>query len=164
MNDYLLSGENFIETKNANFLLHLDENELRRFGVFGVDAEMRLLGLGEGKESIGGKLYLTNFRLFFQSHSVNRFKGTFSIFLPTIIEAKDVSQPLTLGKVMQIVTQNHNFEFVVWKIPKLITDVTAARDSISPAQIEELRIAVRNAPEKCGDGLKIFPSDLFVRF
>lgn len=53
MDDYLLSGENIIETKGANFLLHLDESGLRRFGVFGVDAEMRLLGLGEGKESIG---------------------------------------------------------------------------------------------------------------
>ncbi len=64
MDDYLLSGENIVETKDANFLLRLDENGLRQFGVFGVDAEMRLLGLGEGKESIGGKLYLTNFRLF----------------------------------------------------------------------------------------------------
>lgn len=157
MDEYLFLGENVIVTKGANFLLHLDEYGLPRFGLFGLDAQMLLAGLPEKHESIGGWLYLTNFRLFFQSHRFNRFKGTFSIYLQNIIEAKEISQPLTLSKVMQVITDNHNFEFVVWKIPKLMTAINAARDSISPAQNEALRIAVRSAPEKCGDGLKISP-------
>lgn len=157
MDEYLFPGESIIETKGANFLLYLDEHGLPRFGLFGIDAQMLLTGLPEKSESIGGQLYLTNFRLFFLSHRFNRFKGTFSIFLHNIIEAKDVSQPLTLGKVMQVITQDHNFEFVVWKIPKLIAAINAARNSVSPAQIEELRNAVRRSPEKCGDGLKVSP-------
>lgn len=162
MDDYLLPGENIIETKGANFLLRLDENELRQFGVFGVDSEMRLLGLGEGKESIGGKLYLTNFRLFFHSHSVNRFTGSLSIFLPKIIETKQTSGLIT--KVMEVVTLDYSFEFIAWGVPKFMTAVAAARDSLLPQQTEDLRIAVHDSPEKCGDGLTVFPTDLFMRF
>lgn len=155
MDEYLFSGESIIETKGANFLLRLDEHGLPRFGLFGVDSEMRLLDLPEGYESIGGKLYLTNFRLFFQSHRINRFTGTLSIFLPTIIETKDTSH--FVSKIMEVVTPSHAFGFVVWGIPKLVAAITAARDSLSPAQSEALRIATCNAPEKCGDGLKVFP-------
>lgn len=162
MDDYLPSGENIIETKNANFLLRLDENELRRFGVFGIDAEMRLLGLGAGKESIGGKLYLTNFRLFFHSHSVNRFTGSLSIFLPKIVETKNTSGLIT--GIMEVVTRDRSFEFIAWGVPKFTVAVAAARDSLLPQQTEDLRVTVRDSPEKCGDGLKVFPSDLFVRF
>ncbi|MGI8788314.1 MAG: hypothetical protein ACR2HG_11195 [Pyrinomonadaceae bacterium] len=157
MDEYLFSGESVIEKKSANFLLGLDEHGLPRFGLFGLDAQMLLTGLPEKSESIGGHLFLTNFRLFFLSHRFNRFKGTFSIFLPNINEAKHVSQPLTLSKIMQIVTRNHKFEFVVWKIPKLIAAINAARDSVLPANIEELQNAVHEAPEKCGDGFKISP-------
>ena len=162
MENYLLPGENIIETKGANFLLRLDENELRQFGVFGVDAEMRLLGLGEGKESIGGRLYLTNFRLFFHSHSVNRFTGSLSIFLPNIIEMKDNSGLIT--RIMEVVTSGYSFEFIVWGIPKLMIEIAAAQGSLSPAQTEDLRIAVSNSPEKCGDGFKVFPPELIARF
>lgn len=157
MDEYLFQNENNIETKGANFVLYLDEHGLPRFGLFGLDAQMLLTGLPEKTESIGGHLYLTNFRLFFLSHSFNRFKGTFSIFLPNIVEAKDVSQPWTLSKMMQVITRNQTFEFVVWKIPKLITAINAARDSLSPAHTEELRNAVHDSPEKCGDGFKISP-------
>ncbi|CAN5383558.1 hypothetical protein BH10ACI1_BH10ACI1_15440 [soil metagenome] len=157
MNEYLFSGESVIEKKGANFLLFLDEHGLPRFGLFGHNPQMLLNGLPEKTESIGGHLYLTNFRLFFWSHRFNRFKGTFSIFLPNIIEATDVSQPLTLSKMMQVVTLDHKFEFVVWKIPKLIVAINAARNSISSVQIEELQNAVRNSPEKYGDGFNINP-------
>lgn len=163
MDEYLFSNESVIETKGANFVLYLDEYGLPKFGLFGLDAQLLLTGLPEKTESIGGHLFLTNFRLFFQSHHFNRFKGTFSIFLPSIVEARNVSQPLTLSKVMQVVTRNYKFEFVVWKIPKLIAAINAARDSVSPVQIEELRKAVRSSPEKCGDGFNVNPTvmDLF---
>ncbi len=162
MQDYLMSGENIIKTKNANFLLRLDENELRRFGVFGVDAEMRLLGLGAGKESIGGELYLTNFRLFFHSHSVNRLTGSLSIFLPKIVKTKNTSGLIT--GIMEVVTRDRSFEFIAWGVQKFTVAVAAARTSLSPRQTEQLRITIRDSPEKCGNGLKVFPTDLFVRF
>ncbi len=158
MNDYLLSGERIIQTKSANFLLRYKERGLRRFGE---DMGTKLLGLHE-KESISGWLYLTNFRLFFQSHLVNRWNGTLSIFLPNIIETKNNAGLIT--KVMEVVTLDYSFEFIEWGVPKFMTALAAVRDSLSPQQTEDLRIAVLDSPEKCGDGLKVFPTDLFVRF
>jgi hypothetical protein len=155
MDDYLFSGESVITKKGANFLLSFEEHKLRRLGVVGVDSEMRLLCLPEGNESIGGWLYLTNFRLFFQSHNVNRFNGTFSIFLPNVTETKDISQ--FISKVLEVITPSYDYKFVVWGIPKLMTAIADARDSLSPSQNEALQIAVRNTPEKCGDGLKVSP-------
>ncbi len=157
MDEYLFQNENIIEKKRANFVLGLDEHGLPQFGLFGLGAQMLMAGLPEKSESIGGHLYLTNLRLFFGSHRFNRFKGTFSIFLPNIVEAKDVSRPLTLGKMMQVVTRNHNFEFVMWKIPKVMAAITTARNSVSLTQIDELRNAVRNSPDKCGDGFRLSP-------
>lgn len=65
---------------------------------------------------------------------------------------------------MEVVTLDYSFEFIAWGVPKFMIAVAAARDSLSAQQAEDLRIAVRDSPEKCGDGLKVFPSDLFVRF
>ena len=159
MEDYLLSGENIIETKGANFLLRYKERGLRLF--FGEDIGTKLLGL-HGKESIGGRLYLTNFRLFFHSHSVNRFTGSLSVFLPNIAEMKDNSGLIT--RIMEVVTSGYSYEFIVWSIPKLMIEIAAAQGSLSPAQTEDLRIAVSNSPEKCGDGFKVFPPELIARF
>lgn len=151
MDEYLLSGESIIETKGANFLLRLDEHGLPRFRF---DGAMGMVGMTD-QEAIGGKLYLTNFRLFFQSHSINRFNGAFSIFLPAIIETKDNSR--FVAKKMEVVTPSYAFEFVVWGIPKLMQAVASARGALSPTQTEVLREVAQKSPEKCGDGLKIFP-------
>ena len=163
MDEYLFSGEIVIKKKGANFLLSLDEHGLPKFGLLGLDSEMRLFSLPEGNESIGGWINLTNFRLFFWSHRFNRFKGTFSIFLPNIIAVKDVSQPLTLSRIMKLTTKNCDFKFTVWKISAFIAEINAAQNSISPEQIEELKKAVRNSSEKCGDGFNVNPPvmDLF---
>ncbi|OOG91730.1 hypothetical protein [Bacillus pseudomycoides] len=42
-------------------------------------------------EAIGGKLYVTNYRLIFKSHPINRVRGMYSILLPTIQFVKDDS-------------------------------------------------------------------------
>jgi len=151
MDKYLLEGESVIETKGANFVLRLDDHGLPRFRF---DGAMGAVGMA-GQEAIGGKLYLSNFRLFFDSHSINRFNGSFSIFLPTIVETKDSSRFVT--KKLEVTTPSYVFEFVVWGIPKLMESISAAREALSPSQVEALREAAQNAPELCGDGLKIFP-------
>jgi hypothetical protein len=155
MDEYLFSGERVLVTRGANFLLSLEEHKLRRLGVVGVDSEMRLLCLPEGDESIGGWLYLTDFRLFFRSHNVNRWKGTFSIFLTNVTEIKDISE--FISKVLEVITPSYDYKFIVWGVPKLIAAIAAARDSLSPDQNEAMQNAARNAPEKCGDGLKVSP-------
>ena len=157
MDEYLFEGEHILETKPANFVLSLTEHGLPRFRF---DGAMGAVGM-TGKEAIGGKLYLTNYRLFFQSHSINRFNGAFSIFLPTIEETRDISR--FLAKKMEVMTPSYQYEFVVWGIPKLMAAITEARTGFTPAQIEVLQTVAQNQPEKGGDGLKVFPPlmDLF---
>lgn len=159
MEKYLLAEERVLMDKGANFVLRLTEHGLPRFRF---DGAMGAVGMA-GQEAIGGKLYLTNYRLFFQSHSINRFNGTFSMFLPAITELKDNSRFVT--KKLAVTTESYVFEFVVWGIPSLIAAIESARAALSLEQIEALQAALQAAPEKYGDGLKVFPllMDLFTR-
>lgn len=140
--EMLLPGESEITSKGANFVLKLDEHGLPRFRY---DGAMGAVGMA-GKEAIGGHLHVTNFRVFFQSHSVNRFKGSFSIFLPSIEDMKDASAFLT--KKMEIVTPSYNFEFVVWGIPQLMAQIKAARGALSPEQQTQAQAAAQAEPGK----------------
>lgn len=107
----------------------------------------------KGKEAIGGKLYLTNYRILFKAHRLNRLSGKFSIALPTIQSLKDTSR--LLAKRMEVGTGTQMFEFVVWGIPELIKAVQGARDGLAPAQVEELRTAAVENYGKFGKGLKV---------
>lgn len=153
----LLPDETEILSKGANFVLNLNENGLPRFRFDGM---MGAVGMA-GKESIGGHLHLTNFRLVFASHSINRFNGTFSIFLPTIENMEDKSSFVV--KKLVVTSPSYAYEFVVWGIPKLVEAINGARNALSSTQIAQMRTAAEAAPEKCGDGLKVFPPlmDLF---
>jgi hypothetical protein len=148
--DDLLAGETVILSKNANAIISVDENGLSRFAF---DQLMWTVGM-QGKEAIGGRLHLTNFRLIFKSHAINRLTGKFSILLPTIQEVKDVSRFLT--KKIEIVTRTQHFEFVVWGIPELIAAITAAKTKLTAEQIQSLRANAAADYQKLGDGLQVF--------
>ena len=155
----LLPDESEIISKGANFVLSLADNGLPRFRYDGM---MGVVGMA-GKESIGGHLHLTNFRLVFASHSVNRFTGTFSIFLPTIESMEDKSSFIV--KKLVVTAPSYAYEFVIWGIPKLIEAANTARNALSATQIAQMQAAAQASPEKCGDGLKVFPPlmDLFSK-
>ena len=146
----LLDGESLIQTKSANAVIKIDEHGLSRFAF---DQLMWTIGM-KGKEAIGGKIHLTNYRLIFQSHAVNRLTGKFSIFLPTISDLKDASRFLV--KKMHVATQTQQFEFVIWGIPAFISQIHSARDSISSDQLNNIRSTAAKDFRKCGEGLKIF--------
>jgi hypothetical protein len=148
--DDLLAGETVILSKNANAIITVDEQGLSRFAF---DQLMWTVGM-QGKEAIGGRLHLTNFRLIFKSHAINRLTGKFSILLPTIQEVKDVSRFLT--KKIEIVTKTQHFEFVVWGIPELIAAITAAKTKLTAEQIQSLRANAAADYQKLGDGLQVF--------
>jgi hypothetical protein len=148
--DDLLAGETVILSKNANAIITVDEQGLSRFAF---DQLMWTVGM-QGKEAIGGRLHLTNFRLIFKSHAINRLTGKFSILLPTIQEVKDVSRFLT--KKVEIVTKTQHFEFVVWGIPELIAAITAAKTKLTAEQIQSLRANAAADYQKLGDGLQVF--------
>ena len=147
----LLADETEIMSKGANFVLNLQENGLPRFRFDGM---MGAVGMA-GKESIGGHLYLTNFRLVFASHKINRFTGTFSIFLPSIEKMEDKSSFIV--KKLEVVTPSYAYEFIVWGIPALVEAVNKAKGALSSTQFARVQQLAQSSPEKCGDGLKVFP-------
>ena len=146
----LLDGERLIQTKNANAVIKIDEHGLSRFAF---DQLMWTVGM-KGKEAIGGKIHLTNYRLVFQSHAINRLTGKFSIFLPTIKELKDASGLIV--KKMEVATDTQLFEFVIWGVPAFIAQIQIAKNAIHSDQLSQIRTMAAKEFRKCGEGLKVF--------
>ena len=131
----LLPGERVVLSKPANAIIRLDEHGLSRFPA---DQLMRVMGYA-GKEGIGGRLHLTNHRLLFKSHRVNRLTGQFSIYLPTITGLHDRSR--WIAKKLEVATRLQTFEFVVWGVPAFISTIQAQAARITSAQALELAAA-----------------------
>jgi hypothetical protein len=138
----LLAGERVVLSKPANAIIRLDEHGLSRFPA---DQLMRVMGYA-GKEGIGGRLHLTNYRLLFKSHRVNRLTGAFSIYLPTITALHDRSR--WIAKKLEVATRLQTFEFVVWGVPAFISAIQAQAGQITAAQAAEL------AASQAGGGLQ----------
>lgn len=144
----LLPGEGIILRKNANAVIDVREAGLSRFAF---DDLMWLVGM-RGKEAIGGRIYLTNYRLVFKAHRFNRVRGTFSVFLPTIEEVRDASFAVT--RQVTVSTAMQDFTFVVWGIPQLIDTMDECRAEFDGAYTAELATLVLAEPWKIGDGLQ----------
>lgn len=105
----LLRGEKFILSRNANVIIKRSDYNLGEI-IPGTDFLLGVFGK-KGMEGIGGRLHLTNYRLIFKSHSINRVTGKFSIFLSAIKDVKDTS--VFLSKKIAVSTQTQIFEFVL---------------------------------------------------
>ena len=139
----LLAGEELLLSKKVNFVISVSDYGLSRFVA---DDLMWIAGL-QGKEAIGGKLYLTNYRVIFISHSINRVSGSIEIFLPAITKAYNSSRGLT--KSITLDTELADLKFIVWGIPKLLEQInSAASASLSPEdnQLSELLNSVESKP------------------
>ncbi|MFF1812749.1 hypothetical protein ACFVXW_27190 [Streptomyces sp. NPDC058251] len=144
----LLPGEGIILRKNANAVIDVREAGLSRFAF---DDLMWLVGM-RGKEAIGGRVYLTNYRLVFKAHRFNRVRGTFSVFLPSIEEVRDSSFAVTRQATVSTATQD--LTFVVWGVPQLIDTIDQCRAEFDDAYITELATLVLAEPWKIGHGLQ----------
>jgi hypothetical protein len=130
----LLPGEHVLVSKNANAVVGIVQAGPGSMGSVGMT----------GTDAVGGQLYLTDLRLIFRAHHVNRLRGGFTIPLSTITHVRDTSSGLR--RQIEITTPLERFTFVVWGVAKLI------------AQIEALRSVVAVEPEiplcgKCGKPL-----------
>ncbi|MGW3909913.1 hypothetical protein ACWEBX_00025 [Streptomyces sp. NPDC005070] len=145
----LLPGEGIILRKNANAVIDVRQAGLSRFAF---DDLMWLVGM-RNKEAIGGRLYLTNYRLVFTSHRFNRVCGTFSVFLPCIDEVRDSSFAAT--RQVTVHTGTQDFTFVVWGIPRLLDAVDECRAEFDDAYVADLAAMVLAEPWKLGGGFRI---------
>ncbi len=135
----LLPGEEILVTKRANFVISITDFGLSRFVADGL---MWTVGM-EGKEAIGGKLYLTNYRLVFISHFLNRVRGSVSIFLPAITTMYDNSRRLVKNIIVE--TEVANFNFVVGGIPKLLMQMDDAKLNMKPQERQRLQVLLKEA-------------------
>ncbi|MEV6021029.1 hypothetical protein [Streptomyces sp. NPDC051997] len=144
----LLPGEGIILRKNANAVIDVRAAGLSRFAF---DDLMWLVGM-RNKEAIGGRLYLTNYRLVFKSHRFNRVRGTFSIFLPCIEEVRNSSMAAT--RQVTVSTGTQDFTFVVWGVPQLIETVDACRAEFDATYVADLAATAVAEPWKLGAGFQ----------
>jgi hypothetical protein len=157
--DDLYEDESVIASKNANSVIAIRDYGLKRLGMkfHGVrvpaDHLMSLAGF-KGQEAIGGRLHLTNYRLIFKSHPINRVKGKFSICLPTIEGTRDISR--FLAKKLEVVTAGQNFVFVVWGIPNFINAIQSAMASLTPERNQRMLQSISSDPHRLGGGLQVF--------
>jgi hypothetical protein len=147
----LLPAESVVEGKNANLILRPTDYLMAPI----VDDPLRRrLGLS-GQEGIGGRLYLTSYRLIFKSHAINRVTGSVSIFLPTITGLQDTSRGLS--KRLTVHTTMLDYDLVVWGVRKLIeainqqVEITAA----TPERWREVVGLIRADPARALGGMKV---------
>lgn len=105
-------------------------------------------------EAIGGKLYVTNYRLIFKSHAINRVRGMYSILLPTIQFVKDAS--VLVVKKIEVLSKDNTYIFVVWGIKELLEEIERVKSNLSVEEKMWLENIRESDEEKCGEGLKRF--------
>jgi hypothetical protein len=130
----LLPGEAVVLRKNANAVIALADYGLAPFSG-GIGKAMDLIGMA-GAEAIGGRLYLTNYRLLFMAHGFNRVRGASSLYLPHIQEIHNSSAGLI--RRMTVTTTTQQAVFIVWGVAALIDKVNRAKADLDPATIARL--------------------------
>jgi hypothetical protein len=139
----LLPSEVLLVEKPANCVIRLSDFDL---STSWWRALMPLIGMGR-KEAIGGRLSLTNYRLIFQAHDINRVQGTFSIFLPTIRSVQNTS--VLIVRKIQVATRTQAFEFILWGIPAFMTALRQAQTAVDHAQQHALQELVAANLDTC---------------
>jgi hypothetical protein len=142
--DDLLPGERHVMTKFANMIISIKENGLTRFAF---DDYMHLVGM-KGKEAIGGKAHLTNYRIIFESHYFNRVRGKHSIFLHNVVDVSAAFNKLIVETSMQ------RFEFVMWFKKSFVEAAKQERDELDQSGLQKLKKAILARPEAIGEGLQ----------
>lgn len=117
----LLDGERVLHRSKANAVIVPSDHGLSRFAA---DNLLPLAGLA-GKEAIGGRLSVTTLRLAFVAHPFNRIKGSTSIPLTVIEDARNWRSGLAIG--VQILTRLASFNYVTWSRSKALTAISDAR-------------------------------------
>lgn len=146
--DMLLPGEQILTTKFASLVV-----QPKNFGIqnFAFDDFLAAVGMKD-KESIGGAIHLTNYRIIFKSHRFNRVRGMTSIFLPTIRQLDN--RTVFVFRKLAVATVTAQVEFVIADVEDVIRQITNARDQFDTWMLEQLKLFVAEFPDKCGDRLE----------
>lgn len=144
----LWPGEQHLLTKHANLVITIKEHGLSQFAF---DKYMGLIGMA-GQEALGGQCHLTNYRLIFKTHGLNRLRGKISVFLPTVVSVQNTSWFIV--RKVKVETQVQAHEMVMWGIPTFMNAVAAAQGQLGPKHREHIKTLIVKHPEAIGAGLE----------
>lgn len=154
----LIEKEKIIYKKGSNFIASVDEADLVRFCA---DQLMWIVGM-QGKEAIGGHLYITNFRLIFVAHSVNRLKGQFSIPLSAVNSARRQVKFPVFKLVVE--TSSGRYDFVNWNVRDALSAIASYEDEAPPElETDMLETLTKNQP-LCFVNALFVPKDAVKHF
>jgi hypothetical protein len=115
----LFSREKLLRSFGANALLPLYPGK----GV-GADRDKPYVLGASAPQTVLGMLHLTNYRLLFKA--LDRDSGSFSIFLPAIAEAKNVS--FFLVRKFRITMKDGTcIDFIRWRVAPVLAALNATR-------------------------------------
>jgi hypothetical protein len=141
--DDLFSGERLLRSFGANALLP-------RYPGKGADADKDkpyVLG-ASAPQTVLGMLHLTNYRLLFKA--LDRNNGSFSIFLPAIAEAKNVSFFL-VRKFRITMTDGSNIDFIRWRVAPVLAALNATRRTAANLDWPSIGQEFQREARKAGD-------------
>jgi hypothetical protein len=84
--------------------------------------------LFRGWESVGGRIYVTNRRVIFESHGLNIQRGNTEIPLEEIVEARRRNTLFIISNGMEIETREGRlYRFVVWTRARVIDMIAVCK-------------------------------------
>lgn len=128
----LLDGERVVGRWKSNAVVIPGDCGLSDFGVGDL---LPLVGMA-GREAIGGHLHVTNMRVAFKAHALNRLRGVLSVPLPSITSCERFRRGVSFG--VQVHTAMSSYEFVNWSQGAVLRAVETARRAVGPAELRTL--------------------------
>ena len=148
----LFPDEKIVFSEPANMVLDVQEMGLDDFAY---DDFFWFFGL-KGKESMGGKLYLTNYRFIFKSHQFNRMRGVVSIFLPTVQTVCNSSHWVV--QKVSVQTLVAKIDFIVSNPEKCTTHFDEQASQLDSEIISMIQKWAILHPEKVSDSFRSWDS------
>lgn len=131
----LLPTEEVLISKFANLRVKPSQHGLSEFAFNDY--------LGDN-EALGGRAYLTNYRILFKSHSINRLVGMHSLFLPNIVEIRKG----IFG--IKVESRAQTFSFVMWFNGRFVRTARECKDEMGTDEVKRLRKLIKANPERIG--------------
>ena len=139
----LIADEKPLAAVPVNLIVRPNDFGLKRFAF---DSLLWMVGMKD-KEALGGTLHITNHRLLFRTHWLNRLRGTVSIFLANIEDLRDASFAMTESVVLR--TTVGTITLVANDAPDLVRKIEQAREAMTPGQTASFRQHVAADPSRC---------------
>jgi hypothetical protein len=134
----LLPGEEIGLSKLANLWVRPSEYGLSEF-AFAVTGD---------SEAIGGKAHLTNYRLIFAAHGINRLQGIHSIFLANVRQVRKGWTSL------HVETETREYDFVMWFNRRFYEAIERERQAFGPKELRRLQSLVQDNLPAVSKGLQ----------